>query len=134
MATLDRSGDGSPGPDLTSLPPLEPVEGPDAVEVDLERTRRANLDGCGALSRTPPGALVRVEQILFDIPRARCESLGIHADTVLRCMAWLPEAVLLKLPDGDTVSLDMGVADFVSVRSEGPGLGGLASDPAEPAR
>lgn len=134
MATLDRSGDGSAGPDLTEMPPLEPVDGPDAVEVDLERTRRANLDGSGALSRTPPGALVRVERILFDIPRARCEALGIRAGTVLRCMAWLPEAVLLKLPGGDTVSLDMGVADFVSVRSEGSALGAVGSDAADPGR
>lgn len=134
MATLDRSGDGIAGAEATSVPPLEPVDGPDAVEVDLERTRKANLDGCGALSRTPPGALVRVERILFDIPRARCEALGIRAGIVLRCMAWLPEAVLLKLPDGETVSIDMGVADFVSVRSEGSALEDVDVVPAGPAR
>lgn len=70
------------------------------------------------LSQAPPGFTVRVARILFDVARERCEDLGIEADSTLRCMAWLPDGVLVKLPGGETVNLESRLADFVSVRAE----------------
>lgn len=124
MATLDRWTERSAPTEAVAVPPLEPREAYEGPDVDLPRTRRAELDGNGALSRMPPGALVRVERVLFDIPRAKCEALGIRAGTTLRCMAWLPDAVLVKLAGGDTVSVDTEIADFVSVCPEGSAADG----------
>lgn len=72
------------------------------------------------LSQTPPGLRVQVSEILFDVHRGRCEDLGIAVDSSLRCMAWLPDGVLIQLPDGETVSVETRLADFVSVRAEEP--------------
>lgn len=75
-------------------------------------------EGTLPLSQTPPGLRVRVEEVLFDVPRDRCEELGVEPEAVLRCMAWLPDAILVQRPDGETTRIDVALADFVSVRPE----------------
>lgn len=82
-------------------------------------------EGQGSLSHAPPGSCLRVEAIMFDDARIRCRARGIVPNIVLRCMAWLPDAILVELPDGETARVHMETADFICVRpvrEDGPGV------------
>lgn len=108
--------------DIRSAPSnrSSPVRAGSDVDERLSRLRLLGdvLAGPLPLSQAPPGLRVRVKEILFDVPRTRCEELGIEVDTVLRCMAWLPDGILVQAAGGETIRIDMQLADFVSVRAE----------------
>lgn len=108
--------------DIRSAPSNRPAPVPAGSDVDerLSRLRLLGdvLAGPLPLSQAPPGLRVRVQKILFDVPRTRCEELGIEAGMVLRCMAWLPDGILVQAAGGETIRIDMQLADFVSVRAD----------------
>lgn len=61
------------------------------------------------------GEAVRIQRILFDSLRSLCEDLGIHEGDVLHCRAATPALLLLDVPGGHTVELELGWARFVQV-------------------
>jgi hypothetical protein len=61
------------------------------------------------------GERVAVGEVLFDIVRDHCSSVGIQPGVVMRCECCTSRSVLLRRDDGMRIELDRVFAAFVEV-------------------
>ena len=78
------------------------------------RTPRSWADSLGGLSPDPHERF-KVQDILFEVVRARCAQLGLHEGLEFRCLDRDDDYVLVELPSGDLQRVEALYSWFVKV-------------------
>lgn len=73
-------------------------------------------DSARSLIDITVGERVAVGEVLFEIVRSHCSSIGIEPGVVMRCECCTSRSLLLRRDDGIRIELDRVFAAFIEVQ------------------